>query len=287
MQLISTTIDAMRRTAGYRFPRLGPVAFNLFRKFAPRHIASDLFPSVCVDIDLSDPIQACAYWQGSRYEHPTGQILCSWINQVKAPKFFDIGANFGFFSYLVQSRFRHVDTYAFEPGPTNFDRLRKAKSRSRLTHLHPYQLGLADSSGQLALHLALDDSGHSTFGLNPHYQGHESRLREVMVPVTTFQEWAMQTGLTIPLAPQWVVKMDIEGFELRALRGMEPFLKAHAFAGLCVEINEHTLNFCGTSAEEVYAYLAGFGYAAHDEELRATTPLASEMRNVFFLPGNR
>lgn len=77
-----------------------------------------------------------------------------------------------------------------------------------------------------------------------------------------------------------MAKIDVEGFELRVLRGMRAALEAQAFRGLAIELNEFTLRFCGASTEEVTALLE----AASDRE---TTPgrRANRSLNRFFVPG--
>jgi hypothetical protein len=52
------------------------------------------FP-ICTS-NLHDGTQKTTYWQGARYEHPAARILANWIRD--GAVFFDIGANYGFFS---------------------------------------------------------------------------------------------------------------------------------------------------------------------------------------------
>jgi len=76
--------------------------------------------------------------------------------------------------------------------------------------------------------------------------------------------------------PVDVVKLDIEGGELAALRGMEGwFESAQGPHALFLECNPELLGRAGTSSEELLAWLAGHGFEVEwiDEQHGRTAPL--------------
>ncbi len=96
----SKALEFVRRCCGYRFPRLGRQAVTVSRsKLAPERVHTELLPGISAELDLSDEVQRATYWQGERFEYPALQILNEWISS-GATQFFDIGSNYGFFSYL-------------------------------------------------------------------------------------------------------------------------------------------------------------------------------------------
>ena len=105
--MLSAIFDFMRRSLGYKFPRSGRTANALFFKVAPRQIQTELFPGIHVQLDLRDLTQRTTYWQGDRFEYPTPSILSGWAAQ-GAERFFDIGSNYGFFSYYMLSHHRKL-----------------------------------------------------------------------------------------------------------------------------------------------------------------------------------
>ena len=93
-------IDSFRRMLGYSMPRLGSVAFQTFFRLAPTSLESELFPGIRVKMNFKDDVFRSTWWQGYRYEHPLPALLrrlCS----TDVDTFLDIGANYGFYSYLI------------------------------------------------------------------------------------------------------------------------------------------------------------------------------------------
>jgi hypothetical protein len=86
----------------------------------------------------------------------------------------------------------------------------------------------------------------------------------------------MENGISPPERPSWIAKIDVEGFETRVVRGMANSLRAQAFAGLVIEINEFTLSFCGSSSNELREVIQALGYR---EEI-----IAPGSGNSFFVP---
>jgi FkbM family methyltransferase len=283
--MVIEALEKLRQWLGYRFPPLGPAAFKFFRSLSKgKSIQSRFFQNLTVPIDFSDTIQSAAYWRGSRYEKPTPQLICKLTGEHKLSHFFDIGANFGFFSYYVKSSIPAVHVFAFEPGPLNYSKMMQVKEINSLTGFDPQNIGLGDTNSNLTFNLTLSDSGHSTFGTNPLYSGDPSMVKQIQVEVKKFDDWRREKAVPLPNTPKWIAKIDVEGFELKALQGMTEALKTRAFKALCIEINYHTLGFFSVQSTQIFDFMRSFGYEAFDENLQRTAPLnGPEMRNVFFI----
>lgn len=84
--------------------------------------------------------------------------------------------------------------------------------------------------------------------------------------------------------PVDVVKLDIEGAELAALRGMTSLLAgARPPQTLFLECNPESLERAGTSAEELFAWLAAHGYETEwiDEARGRTAPLTETWAEAY------
>jgi FkbM family methyltransferase len=198
--------------------------------------------------------------------------------------FFDIGANYGFFSYLMLSRFP-VQVHAFDPSPRNYRQLVTTKSQNQLSGFHPHHLGLSDKEDVLTLHLGIQDQGHSTFVAHPGLEKAEvSQCR-----VSRFDSWLSARTDLSPLAasPRWIAKIDVEGYELKALRGMEESLRKRLFIGLVVELNAYTLSLAGARPGDISEFLAGCGYINYGDTAAGKKFPLHKAPNGFFVPDDR
>jgi len=262
--------EHLRRLWGHRFPRLGVRPFRFIVGRLPSPHLTELQPGLVVPIYPARVVEITTWWQGIRYEAPTASILLGWL--ASADRFFDIGANYGWYSYLALSRAPHLGVVAFEPNPELVERMRQVKQEHALSRFLVEQTALADAAGTAPLHLG-GDPAHATLGDHPHLPATGQ-----LVQVETFDRWCAHQGIPLPTSPRWVAKIDAEGFERKILLGMEASLQAQAFSGLVVELNEYTLAFCGTSAAEVVAELARHGYRRLEVSMR------DEVENGFFVP---
>jgi FkbM family methyltransferase len=243
----------------------------------PRFVDTELVPGIMARLDLQDGIQRATYWQGRRFERGIIAELCQWGH--RATHFFDIGSNYGFISFWVGHECPRLEVHAFEPNPTAYAALARIRDDNRLDRIHAWNLGLSDGIGRLMLRTGTEDSGHSTFGAHPELRP------DAEVAVTTFEAWRQEQGLSWPARPQWMAKIDVEGFELKVLRGMEAALRRRAFVGLVVEINPFTQRFCGTRPREVMAWLVECGYEPRAAGLPATDDWPDDvLLNVTFEP---
>ncbi len=265
--------EFLRRLGGYHFPPLGRAVFEGFFRLLPAVAEVELFPGLRAELDFRDATMRGTYWQGSRFERPTAQILAKWA-KAGGTHFFDIGSNYGFFSYWMLTSSPSVQVHAFEPNPRTLARVEEIKRRNGLARMTAWNLGLSDSAARLLLHAGVSDSGHSTFGAHPEI-GDKSIAEVEVLP---FQAWLERAGLSLPPAPRWIAKIDVEGFEAKVLRGLIPSLQARAFVGVAIEMNAFTLGFCGSSPEEVRDIFRTCGY-------RALEDLGTESGNEFFVPG--
>lgn len=221
-------------------------------------------------LDFRDDTMRSTYWQGDRFEKPTAQFLNQ--HAKTATHFFDIGSNYGFFSYLLLSQYPHLAVHAFEPNKRTFAHILESRATNQLANLQCWNVGLGSSREKLALHVGAEDSGHSTFG--PHPTLSQELLHEI--DVLPFDAWAADQDLAWPAKPSWIAKIDVEGFEHRVLQGMSGALRAQAFAAIVIEVNSYTLGLCQSTPEEVQALLESSGYRR--------LALGSDSGNAFFVP---
>jgi len=102
---------------------------------------------------------------------------------------------------------------------------------------------------------------------------------EVIVPLVTLdRELAKRNVEKIRL-----VKIDVEGHELKVLQGMKSFLSAGRVEYLLMEFNDYWLRQQGTSQEELAAYCKSLGF---EGQFNGTPTPKNSFANIVFKYGS-
>ena len=164
--------------------------------------------------------------------------------------FADIGANVGYFSLLVATLRRDAQVHAFEPNPPIATLLEESVKLNGLTdRVTINRLAVGDQVGVLPFRLHDTNTGHSRLAT-------DGSPGDIEVPVVVWDAWWAQKQ---PEPRIHCVKMDIEGAELLALRGMQTFLQQQKPA-LVVEAYDHQLREFGCTADALKQFILGLGY---------------------------
>jgi FkbM family methyltransferase len=168
---------------------------------------------------------------GGRYEEENLSVLASYRRQKTT--FLDVGANLGIYALRMAPMCRSGRIMAFEP----LGRIRELLARSvylnnhsRLIEVQPF--ALSDMDGEAALFIQAGHAGAATFESS----GNTSEL----VQVRTLDR------LVDPAFTCDLVKLDVEGHEHKALRGMREVLRR---SPSCVVLFEKLPKNSGNEAE--------------------------------------
>jgi FkbM family methyltransferase len=158
----------------------------------------------------------------------------------------DIGANIGVISLLLSRLASTGEVYSFEPGIGNLRYLERNVADNEANNVSIQSVGLYDKPGSLTLHVDASHPGGA------HVAGDDGRDEEnEEINVVTLDDWAAERRLE----KLDVVKMDIEGAELRALDGAHDVLR-RLQPLLIIECNPITLAlFQNAKPEELLARL--------------------------------
>jgi FkbM family methyltransferase len=158
--------------------------------------------------------------------------------------FVDIGANVGLWTVLLGERASSV--YAIEPSPETVAVLHRNIALNGLTNVEVLQMAAWDTDAEFSL---APPPGHE----------HDMRtgwMRVVVTPAGPIQGHRLDDVL--PMCDRIdLVKVDTEGADLHALRGMENRIREHQPA-LFVE-SSHTLPY-GYPLEQLTGLLTQLGY---------------------------
>jgi FkbM family methyltransferase len=156
----------------------------------------------------------------------------------------DVGANVGTTALFFARCVPRGAVHAFEPSAEMRTALARNLALSGIDNVTVHPFGLADAPSRGTLQVAhAGNPGSAFFTAGDSDGAVEVRVLDALdaVPAPAF------------------VKIDVEGFELRVLRGGERTLAAHRPA-LVVEINDTALRRAGTDAHEVADLLRTLGY---------------------------
>jgi FkbM family methyltransferase len=192
------------------------------------------------ELDLQDHIQRNVFL--GVYEPKETQLLMSLLKP--GMTFVDVGANIGYFSSLASKLVgKDGKVYAFEPSPYAFQRLVKMVESSSVKNIYPLPFALSDSPG--TLRLPVPAPGNHTPSLLD-----KNAPNTIAVQVETLDHCLRANGVSRVN----LLKVDVEGFELKALAGAESFFREGAIENVVCEFNEYWLNEAGTSSEELYEF---------------------------------
>jgi FkbM family methyltransferase len=175
--------------------------------------------------------------------------------QDRSLSIWDVGANVGSISLPLAAWNSAVSIYAFEPSPPVFTRLlgNLKRNPALLSRIHPRQEALSDISGSVPFFVSNEAFNSGVGGLGPSL----NRAATPVEVITRRGDDLIQSG-AVP-APS-LIKIDVEGFELEVLRGLERFLTESREVEIIFENEPYRLRERNFRKTAVVEYLAKFGF---------------------------
>lgn len=171
------------------------------------------------------------------YERDTIKMFKNLIS--KETLFMDVGANVGLFSSIAISRGAKV--LAFEPHP----HIRKVlKENIYEKNIEIYEYAASDKEEEVKLFISKEPGSHS---LKLEEKEHVL-VKSIMIDSLISQKVDL-------------IKIDVEGAEIKAIKGMRKILKNHK-PDLIIEIDEEHLGRFGESFDSLTTLLGGYGYSS-------------------------
>jgi FkbM family methyltransferase len=176
----------------------------------------------------------------------------------------DAGANIGIYAqFLSRCVGASGVVHAFEPSPENFKRLQSATRKFANVRLS--QAAVGDCSGKSKLYLSdklnVDHRTYATQGDSRHI---------VPIDIIAFDDY-FKPGQRVDL-----IKMDIQGYELHALRGANRVLADNPAAKLLLEFWPYGLKHAGATWIELIDILKSKDMAVHQITKDGLVPFRSE-----------
>jgi FkbM family methyltransferase len=228
--------------------------FNYFRrnKYPYQYLNNEL--DVKFKINNSIEEFRLVNWGGEK------EYVISLIKELKDDDvFYDIGASVGLISVLAGKKLTRGSVISFEPDPENQFRLKENYKINNLSNFLLQTIAVGEKNDLLKLY---------TSGSN----GYSPSLRKVN-GIEAFIEVEVNSidnlidNKLIPLPT--VIKIDIEGAEFLALKGMFNLLTSvNAPKLIFVELHPEFLSAFSTDIEEIFSYMNQFNYDLIEKEQR-------------------
>lgn len=166
--------------------------------------------------------------------------------------FIDIGANIGFYT-LLASRIvgEKGRVHAFEPIPDTLDRLRRNT--------------LLNRAGNVSIHDCAATNEHTTIKIAKPKNIAAFEMISLRARVPDDQNFWEVRGSRVedevsPEQPVKLIKIDVEGAELLALRGLGKHLLGEQAPMIFCEVTDSFLRELGGSANELFSFMREQGY---------------------------
>ena len=226
---------------------------------APTLTVRGKYHGYLMTLDLSNWSERRTYFLARFYELSTQLFLREFVRL--GDTFIDVGANIGMITLLGA---RCVGTsgivHSFEPNPVAYGRLKKALADNQISHVTAHEVALGERPGELVLNVLLGHTGMGTVGdIEPKHRDKITHRYTVKV--------ARGDDLLPPyLRGPATIKIDVEGFECQALRGLNDTIRRLKPAVLCEAIPGH-LRRAGCTLGDMFRIMQGHGYQAYDLEV--------------------
>jgi FkbM family methyltransferase len=160
--------------------------------------------------------------------------------------FCDVGANIGSYTILAAGVAR-ARTFSFEPVPSTFLHLKRNVAINALEDLvELYNCGVGEKTGTLRFTSGGDTVNHVITDQDTKNQG------TVEVAIKTLDQ-------VLEGREPWLIKIDVEGFELSVLAGGKKMLEHPGLKAIIIEINGLSRRY-GATEDQIHQFLLSFGF---------------------------
>ncbi len=247
---VEVAANVIRRLPAGRYQVMNHLSRRLPATFVtrmPKGVGGLLF-----ECNLQDAIAREVCFTGC-YE-PQETAMCKAILR-PGMTFVDVGANWGYFTllgtHLVGSHGRVV---SLEPDPRLFRILKQNIAVNNLVNVDAQQIAAADIEGKLTL--AGHDESSENWGVSKLVEHPTANTKTFDVVTTRLDDVMDDCGIsTVDL-----LKMDIEGAEELALKGMSLGLARHHYQRLLLEVHPSLLAERGRTVQDALELLIHHGY---------------------------
>jgi FkbM family methyltransferase len=225
------------------------MGLNKFKKFVPEFAIISVKKTVFFIHKITENIFAGGVI--NKYDYETIEVIKKTLT--KKSNWIDIGAHKGHILRELLLVASDGNSFAFEPIPSLYKKLQLKYGRK----VKVYETALSDQKGKKTFTLYTDRPAFS--GFNKRITGEEYTTETLIVKVDRLDD-IIDPAIVIDL-----IKIDVEGAEMEALKGAEKILKSSKPI-ILFEFGIEGNNMYGTTPEMMYDYLTDCGLVVSTQE---------------------
>lgn len=225
---------------------------NPFWTSAPLKLVRGKRHGYLMELNLADWSERLTFFLGRYHELAVLLVLEAALSP--GDRMVDIGANIGMLTLHAAARVGATGVVeSFEPNPVCCSRIEQALHRNGIRHVVLHRTALSDEPGTLKLRVLGHHLGEATLAEVPD----EYVTSSAQVPVSIGDGILSKSDRPIRL-----IKIDVEGFETRALRGLRETI-ARWQPIIVTEVVPAWLERAGSSVAELRELMQSMGYAGY------------------------
>ncbi len=217
----------------------GLVKYDNCKLFFPRDLGVNYISSI--------------FWSGDDgFEKDVWKTLKPLI--LKSNYFFDIGSNIGFYSVLAKKANPNIKVTAFEPIESIYKKNLIFHKANNIQTNDIKNIAISDKDGTTEIYLpdSLDNEEETTATLDKDSWQHSSKHIRFSVKTRKLDSFVKDMNLSIK--EKVVIKIDIEGFELYALKGAKEMITTHKPYIVCEVLSRKDADL------ETFKFMENLGY---------------------------
>ncbi|GAB4459316.1 MAG: hypothetical protein OHK0029_21750 [Armatimonadaceae bacterium] len=264
-----------RRLHGpFTFPYLSSLIRNAAdesKRIGASRVASVQFPRFKLCVDMYDS-RALLVLQEAMGDNTETQVIYEFLDE--GDTFLDVGANHGTYSMVAAHRVgTRGKIIAFEPQPFLANLIRASAEANCFTNVDVREVALSDTEGEAEFFIP-KSSGMG--GLHKEFSA-EGNFQTIKVALAKLDSLEFSTSFS----GKMLIKVDVEGNEVKFLNGAQRFLKDNKPTVL-FELNQKSQLAAGYSNDILIQTFLGLGYKScvQIEDISQRIPLTELSEKV-------
>ena len=190
--------------------------------------------------------------------------------------FVDIGANIGLFTVIAAHVVKESgQVFAIEPVESTFLRLCENLKLNRFANVVALRLAIGHETGTMQMQTSLEGfDAFNTFGV----PSRGDKFMPVNVKVSTLDQLVEEHSL---MRSATLIKIDVEGWELRVVEGGRSLFESLDAPTLLVEFTDENAKGAGSNCHELYRYIESFGYSFYVYDSDSCQLIPDPMRSSY------